>query len=338
MTKVDIVFSGDPHLCIDVQCPAGRNPDTFYDEQRAKLAFIKSYCEANGVKWYGIPGDLLNYKNPSLYTAASINSLMYELSNLRENLTLLAISGNHDLKMSSRDMKAKSVYNIFAEPGVITDIDKKTIFLADDVTISGIDFNPSREDLLLEVAALNAKLNPDLINILMIHEHLLPGDESMPFGEHLNYSQFLEFTNIRVIVSGHLHKGYPTETIGSYDIEADDGSGHEITFINPWSLTRVARDHYALSDDHKPELVHLTIWDGVVSFKHVEIPHKPFEVAFILDSLVSEENQELNISEFVSSLNSFSEEPVANVIALSKPEAVKEKIRFYLELAEQQLA
>lgn len=339
MALVNFVASGDPHLCIDVQCPAGRHPETFYDEQRGKLKFIRDYCRDNSIPFYLIPGDLLNYKNPSVYTSTAINSLMAELVAMKEVVTLATISGNHDLKMSSREMKAKSVYNIFAEPGVITDVNHKTIMLGEGVTLTGIDYNHSKESLLNEVRLLNDRLNPKDINVVMLHEHLLPGDESLPFGQHINYSEFLGFKNINVIVSGHLHKGYPTETVGSFDIDNDE-EGHSITFVNPWSLTRVARDHYALGDSHKPEIVHLTVDTETreITFKHVTVPHKSFDEAFVKQSLVSEEKQELDISEFVSGLADFEQEDRVSVLDMkSRSQEVRNRIEHYTTLAEQQL-
>lgn len=343
MSKVEFITTGDPHLCIDVQCPAGRHPETFYDEQRAKLKFLRDYCKEHSIPYYVCAGDLLNYKNPSVYTPNSIISLVHEMKELGTDLEILSISGNHDLKMSSREMKAKSVYNIFAKSGLVTDIHGQTRHLYSgtggkedpSVTISGIDYNHSKEDLLREISELNQKLNKLDTNILVIHEHLLPNDETLPFSQHINYGEFLQFDNLSIVCSGHLHKGFPTETLSSINIEDDNAEAStEITFVNPWSLTRVARDNYAMNDEHTPELVHVTIEDGKVSYKHVIIPHKDFDSAFFKESLNNLEHQKLDISEFVSSLGTFEEEETQSLVVIDKSAAVKEKIEYYMELAE----
>lgn len=336
-----LVTTGDPHLCIGVAVPAGRNPETFYDEQRAKLAFIKQYCEENNIKDYACAGDLLNYKTPSAYDTSSYNALTKELNNLTEQLTIHSISGNHDLKMSSREMKKESAYHVFVKARLLNDIAGRTEVLYQDknyVTISGIDFNPSKTHLMEEIAEVNKSLTSEHFNILVIHEHLLPTGESLPFGQHINYDDFLQFKNINLIISGHLHKGYPTQTMTSVDIDGDGGE-HAITFVNPWSLTRVARDHYALSEEHTPELVDININPETkeVVCTHVPIPHKGFDVAFIKDSLVSEEAHQLDISEFVSQINSFESDEESIMNPKDKSEAVREKIKHYTELAEQKM-
>lgn len=337
MSQFDFVTTGDPHLCIDVQCPAGRHPETFYDEQRKKLAFIKDYCVRNKINHYLIAGDLLNYKSPSAYTPASINSLMHELASLKEQMELISISGNHDLKMSSREMKPTSVYNIFARAGVLHDVNHKTVEVAKGVTVSGIDFNPDPQDLMREVSELNESLSPKDYNIVLLHEHLLPDGETLPFGKFISYMDFMDFQNIKLIVAGHLHKGYPTETLNSFDLEAEED--HELTIVNPWSMTRLARDHYALDGTHKPELVHVRITDGKLDFaKHIDLPAQPFDVAFIKDNLVSEEKREMDISAFVTSLSEFGDTKDTDLDMTEYSDAVKEKIKHYLELAEQEHA
>ena len=329
----DIIFTGDPHLAIGVSIPAGRHAETFYDEQRAKLNFIKQYGIDNKVKYLGFPGDILNYKNPSLYTASSINSLMKELKSLNEQYTVFSISGNHDLKFSSRNMKSESVYNIFTQGSVLSDIHGKTIYINTSVSLSGIDYNANKEEFMAEVKLLNDSLNPEDVNILMIHEHLLPDGESIPFGHFYNYSAFAEFKNIKVIVSGHLHKGFETQEVSDYDVDEMTETYRQV-FINPWSLCRLSRDNYALDASHTPELVHLSITDkGEISYKHVIIPHKTPEEAFVKDALVDESQQAIDISEFVSQLNNVESSESEVLSTEDKSEKVKEKIEYYLEEA-----
>lgn len=333
----DLAFTGDPHLAIDVQVPAGRHQETFFDEQRAKLSFIADYARVQELDALVSPGDILNYKNPSLYTAKSINSLLVELNMLNDAVPFFSISGNHDLKMSSRQMKPTSVYNIFTQASVIKDLHGQTFQISKNVTLSGIDFNPSPTDLMGEIQTLNDKLDPKMVNILVIHEHLLPDGEELPFCHHLNYSEFLQFTNINVIHSGHLHKGYPTQTVSIVDIDdEDDTAGHEITFINPWSLCRLSRDNYAMSDEHKPEIIHLTVSDeGEVSFKHIEVPHKSFDKAFVMSELNSVESRNLDIGDFVDSLQGFQKSEEFEIPeGTDMKQIVRDKIDYYMELSE----
>ena len=331
MSILKLAMIGDPHLAINVSVPAGRHPETFYQEQRDKLAFIKQFCKDNNIQGLVLPGDIFNYKTPTLYTAVAINSLMKELADLRSVVPLYSISGNHDIKFSSRDLKDESVYNIFVRGSVLEDIHNKTIFLADNVTISGLDYTPNKEQLMQEIADLNNRLIPENINILVVHEHLLPDGESIPFGSYFNYKEFLKFTNIQVIMAGHLHKGFPTMTILRQEQEA-----RPMVFVNPWSLTRLSRDNYALDASHKPEIVTLTIntETGFIEYQHTIIPHKSPDEAFITDSLVDESEQNLDISEFVSQLTTMDTSAEADFDLSEKSEKVKEKIQYYIELSE----
>lgn len=340
--KYDLIAIGDPHLCMGVQTPAGRHPETFTDEQQAKLKFIGQYAQDNQVSSLVAPGDILNYKNPSLYTAKSINTLMGALSDLNKAVKTYSISGNHDLKMSSRQMKPESVYNIFTQGQVIEDVNHRTVPLTTGkkiVTLSGVDYNPDHEDFWQELHNLDKSLSPENVNILVIHEHLVPQGHEVPFCHFLTYDQFLEFKNFDVVIAGHLHKGYPTEQVGgAVDIDSDDDEvGKKITFVNPWALTRLARDYYAVNDEHKPELVHLTIDPDTkeIEFKHVEIPHKSFDEAFIKADLSSAESRNLDITEFVSSLEGFEGgADVEEETASAAPEQIKERIQYYMEQAD----
>lgn len=321
--RIDIVMLGDPHICIGVQVPAGRNPETFYTDQENKLKYIHQYCVENNVRSVVFPGDVLNYKNPSLYTANSINTLLRVFSDLKEGLNVYSIAGNHDLKMSSRDLKLKSVYNILTLSEVIQDIDHLTVNLSDNITLSGIDYNPDKAALLAEVRILNDKLSSDKVNIVVLHEHLLPSGKTLPFGGFLNYETFLEFRNINVIHAGHLHEGYPTQSIGDT---------HRITFVNPWSLSRLYRGYNVLDGTHTPEMVHLTIEGGEITYKHIEIPHASPKEAFITDTLSDESITEVDLREFVDSLETLSTE--GDEVDVETTDTLSELIEHYLDLAD----
>ncbi len=340
-----LISTGDPHLAMGVQTPIGRHPETFSDEQHAKLRFIGSYAKENGIGALVMPGDILNYKNPSLYTAKSINQIMGALCELKECVPVYSISGNHDLKMSSRQMKPESVYSIFTKGNVLQDVSASTVVLASfgegkpKVTLSGVDYNSDHDEFWQELTDLNARLDPKDMNVVVLHEHLVPPGDELPFCHFLTYDKFLEFRNFNVIIAGHLHKGYKTMTLGeAVDIDADEedeAPRHKITFVNPWSLTRLARDNYAVNDLHKPEIVEVTfnVDDKSIDFQHIEIPHRKFEEAFIKESLCSAESRNLDISEFVSSLNLFDTKDTGAEATALAPESIKDRIYHYMELA-----
>lgn len=342
MSKLEFVVVGDMHICADIQCPSGRKKETFYEEQKGKLQFINDYCKAQGIKDIITTGDILNYKNPSLYTANGINALIRTFGILSDECRVYTVAGNHDLKASSREMKSGSVYNILSKVGVFEDLHGRVFNISDIVELednqgqianlthalrlSGIDFTPDKELLHSELAELNKVFEGDnTTNIAVVHEHLLPEGETLPFGDFISYNEFKQYQNIDILIAGHLHKGVPTQTL--------EREGKPLVVINPWALTRLARDNYALDGSHKPEIVHVTVDQGVITYKHVEIPHKPFKEAFNLTDLKEEVKGALDISEFVSTLTTFTTEAETLDIGDVKEE-IKSRIIQYLEQAE----
>lgn len=343
MTK--LIMTGDPHICIGVGVPQGRNEETFYSEQRSKLDFIQKYAVENNVDAVITPGDLLNYKNINKYSAYTINALIDLFKGLQtqgidfdsdRKVTWAGICGNHDIPQAQKGMKYKSVYGTLIKSKAIHDLNDYPLSLntsskKGSVKVYGIDYLHDPEELKMEIQSLANRVNPNDVNILVVHEHLYPNaDDKNPFvSKFITYGEMYDLVKgkFKVVLSGHLHDGYQTERYQSCDIDSDEVSP-EVIFVNPWSLTRLARGYDIAK--HKPEIVVLTIDDdGQVSFEHVEVPHFGVET-FKLDKL-SEYEEELNIHEFVSQLNEFDE--VAGSIDISNVDRkVADKIQYYLDM------
>ena len=120
---------------------------------------------------------------------------------------------------------------------------------------------------------------------IVVHEHLVPDTKDMFLSSYLLYDFFTEL-NFDIVVGGHLHKGYPTKVI-------DD-----ITFINPWSFTRLVRDHYSVDDKHKPCFSYVEIDNQqILETKTIAVKYRTYESAFT-ETIVSETNIMGDISAF----------------------------------------
>lgn len=322
------VIVKDPHLCIGVGIPAGRQ-ETFFVEQQAKLDFINQYIKDNAIQALWTTGDNFNYKNMAKYSVNTLNILQESTMNVTlldngEHIDWDTIAGNHDLPRSSVQMKPYSVFGLMKKAGIFHDLAEAPKTYG-NVTIYGLDYNYSKEDLIEEIYAI--KVDPNQVNILMVHEHLVPENQPIPFGHFISYEDLTSYAKqFDVIIGGHLHKGIPTQTLTVED--------HSITFINPWCLTRLARDNYALDGTHTPELVELTVEDdGTISTKHVIIPHRTFdEGAFRISELKPTSDNDLDITEFVDSITDF--EIASGTMDMSSlDQKVQDRIKEYLETA-----
>ena len=310
-------FIKDPHFRFGLSKPVGRT-DNFHDEIMDKLAFLVGYCVENDIPNIVTTGDILDIKAPSLYDFKAVKEISDVLTDIKDSgITLMSIAGNHDLPSSSIDKKEDSVYQYFVDHGLIVDIESSNL---DE--ICGLDYRPKLDTLFqwLEEAPLK--------EIIVVHEHLFPTKEDYTgFGTYTYYQNVADAINsnknskCKYVVAGHLHKGFATQEV--------DG----ITFINPWSFTRLARDSYAVNNDHKPQFVVLDTDTGKV--ETIEIPHKPFSEAFIEAEVKRNLNLDVTIKEFISKLNDFSNDGnIDNLLEGVELEGeVRAKVKYYIEKA-----
>ena len=147
----------------------------------------------------------------------------------------------------------------------------------------------------------------------------------------MTYAEVCKLTsNFKVILAGHLHKGYP--------VYENKETGQVI--INPWSFNRLARDYYAVNGEHIPEIVEVTvIYDDIKKtqfVKHNTIPLQvePFDKTFIKQQLNIERDYHKSITEFVSKIDEFKQ--LDNSYE-KIPAKIKDKINYYLEMAEREV-
>ncbi|NCB03577.1 MAG: hypothetical protein EOM67_15705, partial [Spirochaetia bacterium] len=306
----------DPHLRIGLGNPIGRK-ETFQQEIKSKLAFILGYACTNGITNIIFTGDVLDIKAPSKYDYPAIRALKDELEIFRANgIKLWTILGNHDLPMASRDMYSISVIHDFVRDGYLRLLGSKPLKL-DDAYVYGINYVADQSIFEKELAEIDAiELNDGIKKLVVLHEHIIPDDAYEGHVHFYKYSQMCSgYKNINGFICGHLHRGFPTQMY------------KKRLFVNPWSLTRLARNYYVLNDEHVPTMVHVK---SDLSFEDIPIPCVSFEEGFNEQEFEKAVELDLDLAGFANTITAFVTDGETSLESLNLPEQVKEKVEHYI--------
>lgn len=344
------LFVKDLHIRPNnIKQPVGRT-DKYYEQIESKIKQIRDYAVNNKIYHILCAGDIFDIKARSRYTLDSIlyiEKIIKQLTN-NQNIELVTIAGNHDMPNSSRQELDRSVYGYLSRQGYLKAVNsyqegnshtsQVCSILNDDiieignqaVKIYGIDYDSDIEMLKSEIENLNRFTDENNFNILMLHEHLLPKAENI-YANYMTYAEVCKLAHsFKVILAGHLHKGYP--------VYENKETGQVI--INPWSFNRLARDYYAVSGEHIPEIVEVTvIYDDTKKtqfIKHntIQLQVEPFDKTFVKQQLSIERDYHKSITEFVSKIDEFKQlDDTLN----KTPAEIKDKINYYLEMAEREV-
>ena len=324
------LFIKDPHFRFGMKFPSGRK-ETYFEEIEVKVDDLIRIGRERNIKILCIAGDVFDIKQPSLWSGKAVTKNHRILQKLKEQFTVYTIAGNHDLIGSARSNKPESMYSHFVESGLIVDIHDKPQKIG-DVYLYGIDFNSDITMLKREIKAIDTKAkkikadNPQAKIILMFHEHLYPNNlkddnEKKFIGSSFNYRYLVNnYKNIDVFNAGHLHRGFPTEKYRGKVI------------INNWGFTRLARSHYTLDGSHIPTAVELTIGNDI-TFEDIPLKTADFNSSIDVDVMLQELRQEIDISNFLNTIEDVSIEDDEDYFDLaSLPDEVKNKIEYFLEM------
>lgn len=338
------LFVKDLHIRPNnIKQPIGRT-DKYYEQIENKIKQIRDYAVNNDIQYILCAGDIFDIKARSRYTLDSIlyiEKLLKLLTN-EQRIKLITIAGNHDMPNSSREEIDRSVYGYLSRQGFLTDIAfnriqegyvlSETDFELDnpETKVYGLDYSSDNEGLKLELENLNSSIDENDFNILMLHEHLLPKKENI-YASYITYDEVMKLaSNFKVILAGHLHKGYPIF----------ESKETKQVIINPWSFNRLARDYYAVSGEHIPEIVEVkVIFDSTrgkqfIQYTAIPLQVEPFDKIFIKQQLSIENEYHKSITDFVSKIDEFKQ---LNDTLEKTPAEIKDKIQYYLELAEREV-
>lgn len=320
----------DPHFRgTGFKAPAGRDPEDFEKDINSKVDQIVDICLKEGIHLITISGDLNDIKETARYTKNQIMPIYKILQRLKDSTILkliITISGNHDLPNSSRQMKSKSVYHMFQELGVITDVSDARLelkckgFIA---TFKGFDYVNRLSVLNSELKNYNQTLSKEkrgYLHTVLIHEHLLKKsdlnkNESRYLGNRFTYGYVnKKYPNINCFVAGHYHKGYPTFKFSNGTV-----------IINNWNLTRLSRNYYVLNGSHTPNVVIAEYSANGIGYRDIPLKVRDY-INIISEADVVEDSY--NINEFLDKINQskVSEDNSTDIILNSRQKSLLEEI------------
>ena len=328
---------GDMHLRFGFEQPIGRT-ENFFNEIYGKIEQIIKICRNKNIYNVLTAGDIFDIKTPTKYGFTSIRENKKILKMFKDaNIRMITISGNHDLPFSSKDMKEKSIYDFFCDIDLIYDVSNNTLpenismktAEIGNISVTGLDYRNPEKKIFDDLEILNEKLSKlkkeGMTNVVMLHQHFVPPSDNLDFVDFFKYFELQKFSNIDIFVLGHLHKGYKTEYL-------EDDNGHKQYYCNGWSLTRLAREYYAVNDLHKPQVIAIDVNKDGISFEDIYLDIVPFDEAFIKKDMENEKTINIEISKFVSSLKGFTGEVQdIDISKLEFSENIKSRINGYLD-------
>lgn len=311
----------DMHLQFGFKHPVGRTDD-FETHIRQKIQHLIDISLKHKSEAIITTGDLLSVKSPSHYTLKQVRENFSILDTINKHLPIYSIAGNHDLPYSSTQYKKESFYQLLVDSNRIIDLTTQPLQTTQH-TIYGIDYNDDTDNILQQLKEIdNQAKEHNKKAITVIHEHIVPTQaDKLPFGKYHTYQEITHnLTNHQAIIAGHLHKGYPTQTI-------TNNKQTKITIINPYNFTRLARDYYTVSNLHKPECVIYNLDTNTAT--HIEIPHQEYKDCFIEKELKAQTQLEMDISNFIKQVSmTKSSNDIDNI-----PHHIKDRVDYYLERA-----
>ncbi len=271
----EFITMKDPHLSFGFQNRIRKNYET---QVQDKLEFVKNYCLKNNIKTIIATGDVFDSSAEDKWSFKKYRKNKRILETFKQfNINLYSIVGNHDMFHGLEDsdntvfgemVHDKIIYNITEQP-IIYQQDNKSI------KIQGIDYSNDKS-IVEEKLRLFDQEDKTLFKIAVLHSNVTPSEVQVT---DFTYKSLAEnYPTIDVMILGHYHIGYDTQTIIREN-------GKKITFINNWNFTRVVRDYETQLDEHSPEFEHCAIsFDSTGEFKFVsktiKIPFITYDLAF----------------------------------------------------------
>lgn len=304
----------DPHFRFGFPPPVGRT-DQFHTQIQHKIDQLKGIRDQYGTQGLIFTGDITD--RATGFTQSQVKANMDIFAGLREaHGVVYSIAGNHDLKFASQDYQHESFYQLLVDHALIVDI--TTPVEIDNYTLAGINFTPNAKQQLQALDAKHTNL------IAVIHEHLVPDSDHLPFGHFIGYRDITAgLKNTKMIIAGHLHRGFSNQTING------------VTIVNAWNLTRLARDYYTVSDQHIPQVTIIDTND-IHNPITIDLDYEPYATAFVEKELHREAELLQNMHEFVESCKSIDIQATDATIA-DIPAEIRQRVEYYLTKAEEAL-
>jgi len=268
-----VVITKDEHLQLGFRNKF-RKPG-WEDDMIKKHQFIIKYMIENNIKHKITTGDIFDKQ-----TGWSFKQFLLNKKNLSQyqeaGIEVISIAGNHDMLEGRLNIKDSPFEEMIKNNLIkyIGDYGNSYLIQENDKIIAevrGIDYRNfndlyTKKDFLEEIKNLDYKI--DNLRILVIHQNVTPVKNRVTELMYDEVANACDENNIKVLICGHYHIGYPTTKINNTII------------INPWNLWRTVRDYEVQMDNHTPEIVILDL--ETLEWEHIIIPYKKFQEAFNL--------------------------------------------------------
>lgn len=276
-----LIFT-DSHLRAQSDRPKWR-VDDHYISQFEELKNIGEIANQNNVDMILSIGDFFHHPNGA-------NSLLTSVINWIKTLScpFYSVTGNHDCHGYVTTDKNNGLSVLF-ESGLIGNLSEKDLVWENEkVIIRGIDafLDPRKGNYLFE------EKYDTYHKLILSHNFIIPHE--VPFDAVLP-SQVA--TNATIVALGHYHQAF----------DVVEGN---IRFINPGSISR-----WAINEIHQPKVLLLDTITNVITSIELKVS-KDYREIFDLVSAIEIKSTEMNLQNFIDSLNNstFENVDIENVV------------------------
>ncbi len=243
----------------------------------SKISQIIDYAGTNGINNLFFTGDVFEKSKKKDW---SLNQLQQNKKRLRRfktaGIDVYSNAGNHDYFDGHEDIQG-TAFGEMVELGLINYIGtgmQPVSFPVGDFKFNlyGVDHHQSDDTVLNALGVIEAQ--PDGYKMVLVHSNITDVNTRLT---DFTYKQLAEY-NIDIFGCGHWHlspAGGPVQVVNNS------------AFLNPWNLTRVARDYAVKLDEHHPQMIHgsvVQVGEELQSkFKIIDLIVSPFSEAFNKD-------------------------------------------------------
>lgn len=247
-----------------------------------KIDQIIIYAKENNINHLFFTGDIFEKSHKKDW---SLNQLQQNKKRLKRfktaGIEVYSNAGNHDY-FDGREAIEGTVFGELVELGLINYIGTDTPaidFRLQDKYISlyGIDYHQDINKVLDKFQWISAQpRTPGDTKIVLVHSNITDDQNRLT---DFTYNQLAEF-DIDIIGCGHWHLAPKNGAIQNIN---------QTWFLNPWNMTRVARDYHVKLDEHRPQFIHGSIVmvgdEPTYEFKENYFNVRPFSEAFNVEAI-----------------------------------------------------
>ncbi len=267
-----------------------------------KINQIISYMTDHSIKNLFFTGDVFDKSKRKDWSFSQFQANMERLRWFKDaGIKIYSNLGNHDLSNGGRESIEDTIFEMAVELGLLNyigsgmdpikfpvgNIDKDNDGSLGEVLLFGVDYHLSPDKINYELQSINDfPRGLQSSKLVLMHSNITSNNTRLT---DFTYEQLSGF-DIDMIGCGHYHLVPEGGAIQSLN---------GTTFLNPFNLSRVARDYLVKMDEHRPEFIHtkITFLPGVKpqeESKEIFLDVKKFSEAFSIETIKLELEEDLS--------------------------------------------